>query len=165
MYYFNIFFLYSIFGYIIESIIYSFYNKESSILYGFWTPIYGISAVLIIYIYNKFIIKSKINNVLKAIFVFLIGFILISILEYIGGNLIELIFHKVFWNYYNFKFSIGKYNSLEVSVIWGVFSLIIIYLLKKISDKITKIIPKFVTWILIFLFLIDVVFTLIFNTN
>ena len=55
MYLLNCFFIYSILGYILE-MIFGFVigaHPESGVLYGPWTPIYGIASVLIIIISNK----------------------------------------------------------------------------------------------------------------
>lgn len=161
MYYLNCFFIYSIIGHIIESFVYGFYGGESGILYGFYTPIYGIGCVIIIGTYNLFIKDIKINKYLKALFIFLIGAVLLSIMEYIGGILIEKIFHITFWDYSNLKFNIGKYTSLEMSVIWGICSLLLIYIVKPLFDKFINKIPLFFTVGLFILFSIDVAITLI----
>ena len=46
MYYLNIFFIFSILGHIIENFVYV--HVDSGILYGYWTPIYGLGVLLII---------------------------------------------------------------------------------------------------------------------
>ena len=89
--------------------------------------------------------------------------IILSLMEFIGGVLLKLIFNKTLWNYSNYKYNIGKYMSLEIGLIWGISSVILIYLLKKPTDKIVKKIPKVITWILIILFIIDVIFTIIYK--
>jgi len=159
MYYINYFFLYSIFGHILESIIYLFQKGKSGILFLPWTPIYGIGVVIIIFYYN--LIKDKIKNKwIKNMCIFLIGFILLSILELIGGTLIEKIFNKVFWSYEELKFNFGNYIALEISLCWGLASVVVVKLLK-ITDKIIKKIPRFITWILIILIIFDVSLTIL----
>ena len=54
MYYINYFFILSIFGHILESFVYK--NKSSGILFGWWTPIYGIGTLIILLI-HKYIDK------------------------------------------------------------------------------------------------------------
>lgn len=159
MYYLNCFFIYSIIGHILESFVYQ--NGESGILYGFWTPIYGIGCVLIISCYNKFLKDKKINKFLKSFYIFLIGSLLLAFIEYIGGILIEKLFNVTFWDYSNLKFNIGKYTSLEMSLVWGLSSLLLIYFVKPVIDKLIKKIPKFFTIGLSILFCIDVIVTLI----
>ena len=162
MYYINIFFLYSIIGYLLELIIHFISGYNGGILYGFWTPVYGVGSIVIIYIYNNFLAKIN-NKILKFISIFVSSFIILSIIEYIGGTLIELILNKTIWNYQDNKFNIGKYVCLEMSLLWSIGSIIIIYFLKIPTDKIAKKIPKFITWILIILFIMDVICTFLFK--
>lgn len=158
-YYTNYFFLFSILGHFIEGFFYT--DGQSGILQGYWTPIYGLGVIAIISVYRaieQFINQNKIK---KLISVFLIGAILISILEYIGGIVIETLFHMVFWDYSNMKFNIGKYTSLEMAMIWGISSIFLIYFVKPLLDKIIKKIPKWITWVFMILFFIDVLFLVI----
>lgn len=159
MYYFNIFFLFSILGHFIENIFYT--SRDSGILFGWWTPIYGIEVVTIILIYNLFIEKIKVNKTLKLFLVFLISAMALSILELIGGILIEKVLHTTFWDYSKEAFSIFRYTSLKMAFTWGISALVVIYILKSIIDKIVKLIPRSITYILITLFSIDCILTLI----
>ena len=163
MYYTNIFFIYSVVGYIIEYILYLIMGYKGGILYGPWTPIYGVGSVVVLYIYNKYIAKLKTHKILKFLCIFLTGFILLSIIEYIGGVLLKILFDKTLWNYTDYEFNIGKYAALEMGFIWSISSLILIYILKKPTDIIAKKIPKYITWILIILMICDIFFTLLFN--
>lgn len=158
MYYLNYFFIMSILGHIIESLFYS--NGDSGILLGYWTPIYGIGTVIILLI-NKFINKFKLNKVLKILYLFLFSAIVLSIIEALGGYLIKWIFDVEMWNYTNHKFNIGRYTSLEMSLIWGLSSVLLIYYIKPLIDKFIDKIPKILTYILVGLFIIDIFITLI----
>lgn len=160
MYYVNYFFLYSIIGHLVETLTTS--GFTSGILYGWWTPVYGIGVVLILLI-SKLINKINLKNkrLFKVILTYLICMIILSIIELVGGYLIELIFKQEFWNYENHKFHIGPYIYLEMANIWGIASILVIYILKPISDKIIKYFPKWLTYILIVLFTIDVLYTII----
>lgn len=151
MYYINYYFIFSIIGHFLESIL---FNK-SGILLGYWTPIYGIGSIIILFI-NK-----KINGKFKPLKLFLLCSIILSIIEAIGGKLIENIFQITFWDYSNYKFNLGKYISLEISIIWGLASLLLIYILKPITDKIISKIPKYLTFVLIIILFIDIFLTII----
>lgn len=157
-YYLNIFFLLSILGHIIENFIYV--HVDSGILFGPWTPIYGIGTLVIIGI-NNILKKLKINKYIHPVILFILSAVFLSTIEYIGGTLIEKLYGRVFWDYSYQKFNIGKYTSLKMSLIWGLASILIIYILMPFLNKIIKKIPKFITWILILLFIIDIIFTII----
>jgi uncharacterized membrane protein len=152
--------MYSIVGYLFESVIYLFCRGESGILYGPWTPVYGLGVVIIYSFYHLF--KKK-QYSLKRIYIleFLIGFFLLSFIELIGGHLLELFFNIVFWNYEELPFHIGKYIALEIAFIWGISSIICIKILKPLTDKIEKKIPKCLTWICLFLFIMDGIITIL----
>lgn len=161
MYYLNCFFIYSFIGFIYENIIEFVRGKKtgSGMLYGPFTPIYGIGALLILVI-SKFIFNIlNLNKVLEVIIIVLSLTIILTVLEWIGGILIEKIFHVTFWNYSNFKFHIGKYVALEVSFIWALGSLLVIYVLQPLINKFIFSIPSYVTYILIIILTIDLVVT------
>ena len=53
-YYLNCFFIYSILGHLLETVFSMLGNNnfKSGFLYGWWTPVYGIGAVTILFISN-----------------------------------------------------------------------------------------------------------------
>lgn len=159
MYYINCFFIYSFLGFLLENII-SVIKKEkigSGILYGPWTPIYGTGSILILFI-SKFIFNIlKVKKVFEVLIVLLVITIILTLLEWAGGVLIEKIFHVTFWDYRKFKFNIGKYIALEVSLIWGIGSLLIIYVIQPILNKFIYLIPSYITYLLIVLIIIDII--------
>lgn len=158
MYYMNYFFLFSIIGHILESFFYV-NGGESGILYGPYTPVYGIGVCLIILVFN-YLNKKKVSSKLTILCTFLFGFIGLSLIELLGGVLIEKIFNVVFWDYSNLKFHIGHYIALEIGLIWGISSLIIAYIIKPFFDKFITKIPKIFTWIFILIFIADLFITL-----
>lgn len=164
-YYINTFFVYSILGFLIETISFLITGNSGSsgILYGPWTPVYGIGVIIIILV-TKYIFKNfKLNRFIKIVLVFLTVTILLSLIEWLGGILIEFFFHQVFWDYSNHKYHIGKYIALDMSLIWGIMSVLFIYCINPWMDKLVKKIPYFVTCILITGFIVDIILTLIFK--
>jgi uncharacterized membrane protein len=155
----NTFFLYSILGFILEISL----GYQSGILYGPWTVVYGIGVVIIFQLYDFF--SSHYSKIKSYLFVFFISFILLTILEWIGGILIEAIFGCIFWNYENVPFHIGKYVSLLISLLWSIGSILILIFLRPITDRFVKKIPKVVTWIFLILFLMDCFFTFYFKAR
>ena len=163
MYLLNCFFLYSILGFLLESTfnLIVIHHFKSGILYGPWTPVYGIGAILTIIISNKIFKKLKTTKLKETIIVFLILSITLTLIEWIGGILIEKIFSITMWNYKKFNFNIGKYISLEMAFIWGIISIILIYFIKPLIDKIENKFPKKLTITLSTLFIIDLIITTI----
>ena len=156
MYYLNYFFIMSFIGHLIETFI---MKSNSGILLGWWTPIYGIGSIIILLI-NKYITKFNLNKILKVILLFISCSFILTLIEAIGGYLIEFIFKITFWDYTDYKFNIGKYIAIEMAIIWGLSSIALIYYIKPLLDKIISKIPKYFTYILIIFFIIDVIATL-----
>ncbi|MBP3635232.1 MAG: putative ABC transporter permease [Bacilli bacterium] len=157
MYYINCFFVYSFFGFLLENLICIIKRekKGSGILYGPWTPIYGIGAVLILFI-SKFLFNIlKLEKWLEVLTVLLVITLTLTIIEWASGVLIEKIFHVTFWDYREFRFNIGKYIALEISLIWGISALVVIYIIQPLLDKFIYLIPNHITYILITLIIID----------
>ena len=158
MYYLNYFFIFSFIGHFLESFVY--YNGESGILFGPWTPIYGFGTIIILLI-NKFVEKNTKNEYLKILLLFILSAIVLTIIESIGGYLIEYLFNITFWDYSYFKFHIGKYISLEMALVWAIGSILIIYFIKPIIDKIISKIPAYLTYTLLVLIVFDSIATLV----
>lgn len=85
--------------------------------------------------------------------------IVLSIIEWLGGTLIELFFGISFWDYSKEPFHIGKYVCLKMILVWGLGSIILIYIVKPFVEKIIKKISRFLTITLSVLFIIDLFFT------
>ena len=94
MYLLNCFFIYSILGFLLESTfnLIVIHHFKSGILYGPWTPVYGIGAILTIIISKKIFKKLKTSPLKETLITFLILAITLTITEWLGGILIEKLF-------------------------------------------------------------------------
>lgn len=162
-YYLNTFFIYSMFGFLVETFLKTFFFKgmNNGIMYGPWIPVYGLGCCLIIFIMRFVFNRIKVNRLSKIFLLFLISMIILSVLELLGGILVESISGEVFWDYSDLKFNFGHYIALEISLIWGIMSLVIIYIIKPIIDKLIKKIPSFLTYLVLIIFLVDLIYTFI----
>lgn len=163
MFYINFFLFFSIFGYLFETLCAYIFKSgfNSGILYGPWTPLYGFGVIIIMLLSNKIFESLHLNKVVETIVVFVVITIVLTVLEWLGGVLIEKLFHITFWDYSNYKYHIGKYISLEMSLLWGVGGIILIYLVIPYVCEFIKKIPFFITVFLSSLFIIDVIVTTI----
>lgn len=163
MFYINIFLCFSILGYLFETICSFIFRTSfnSGILYGPWTPLYGFGVLIIMFLSNKIFESLHMNRVVETTIVFIVITIVLTMLEWLGGILIEKVFHITFWDYSNYKYHIGKYISLEMSLVWGLGSIILIYLVLPWSLSLIRKIPLLITIVFSFLFLIDVIVTTI----
>ena len=162
MYYVNIFFIFSFIGFLFENVLNIFTNDNfnSGVLYGPWTFIYGIGVLLMVIVY-KFLQQFHLKKWKEVVLFYIIITIVMTLVEFSGGMLIETIFHRTYWDYTNMRFNYGKYICLEVSLAWGLLSTFITYLVLPFINKLEKKIPWFVGVGLIILFVMDIIFTLI----
>lgn len=161
MYLLNCFFVYSIIGFIIEGLYTLIVSGHfsSGILYGPWTPVYGFGAILTIVISKKIFKNMHKSRFIETIVTFIVLTVTLTFIKWLGRILIENLFHETLWNYKDYKYNIGKYIALEMSLVWGIVSIFIIYFVKPIIDKLEKKIPKFITIIFATLFIIDLITT------
>ncbi len=135
---FAYFILYSFIGYIIETIFgiltTGLWQSRQSFLYGPICGIYGVGAVIII-VFSKFFNKNNFT-------LFLGGYAIGSITEYLTSLLVELILHTKWWDYSNNILNINGRVCLLYSVFWGILT---IFLIKKLNPFIDKIMKKIVS--------------------
>ena len=164
MYYINSFFVYSILGYIFE-ILFGFItgasNPESGVLYGPWTPIYGIASILIILISEKLFKNLHMKRWQETLLVFLLIVPVLMLLEWLGGALIEVVFGFTFWEYSNYTFEVAKYTCFEMGIVWGVMGIVFIYVIRPYLDKYIKKIPLGLTFLISVLFVSDFIIRLL----
>ena len=157
-YYINYLFLYSILGFLLESFYFKLHNANmhSGIFYGPYNFIYGIAMLSCFYVYNKLSL-----NIITYYFIFTI---ITTIIEFISGHIIYYLLKIDKWDYTPFKYHFGKYICIRNSLIWGLLSIICIYILNPyLINKILFIIPKTFSISLIILFLIDFILSIIKN--
>lgn len=154
--YFYIFILYSFLGWLMEVIIVSVKSKKivaRGFLIGPWCPIYGFGALFI-----TLLLKKYYNDPLVL---FIMSFLVGTILEYVTSYLMEKMFKARWWDYSDHKFQINGRVSLTTSLGFGVLGLILIYIFNpfflKIIQNIPQIIFNIIIIIVLLIFLTDVV--------
>ncbi len=97
-------------------------------------PIYAVGAFLLLAV-----LREKKRN---PVFVFLFSAVVTTIFELGASYLLEFIFHKQFWTYRSWKFSILDRSSLISSGIFGIFALLYFFLVHPMSGKLSEKLPK-----------------------
>ena len=163
MYYIKIFLLYSLLGFVMESTLFKIKlsKKHSGIFYGPMTAIYGVGIVSIILLDKYFFKKLKCNKILKLLIEFIILTITLSIIEYLGGNILNYLFDIDMWDYSDMSLNFGKYICLQNSIIWGILGTIYLHIFKPFTDKLLNQITNKETYLFLTLFIIDTIITLI----
>ncbi|MEA1975767.1 MAG: putative ABC transporter permease [Bacillota bacterium] len=164
---FYLFFIFSFLGWSIE-VIYAYFKNKRFVNRGFLfspiCPIYGVGVVSIyisVKLINSFI---TFNNTFDIIIAFLIVTLVTSILEYITGDVLEKLFHTRWWDYSEQKLNFKGHICIKFSLIWGLAGTLVVYFIDFVVNNLNlnldlQLINQ-ITYILIFLFAVDLGYTL-----
>ncbi len=160
------FIIYSFLGWVLESVFKTITSKRavnSGFLYGPLCPIYGFGALIML-----IFLKSFKDNI---ILLFIFGFLVLSIWEYIVGFLLEKTFKTKYWDYSNNKFNIKGRVCLLNSCFWGILGVVFTKLIHPPVQSLIEIVPKelllYIDIILFMIMIIDYIFSIIkvYNIN
>lgn len=128
--------LYSLIGWIIEVIYRSLNNGKlvnPGFLFGPFVPIYGIGGIFVSLIYLQ--INSYPVPVQFLIFTFIL-----TVIEYLTGEIFEKFFQLKLWDYTDNRFNLNGKISLLFSTGWGLLALIVVnYIHPAISYPVNRI--------------------------
>ncbi len=132
------FIIYSVVGYVFETlfgiITKGVWESRQSFLYGPFCGIYGLGAVVLILSLQYF---NKSANKL-----FVGGFIVGSIVEYLVSLVGELIFHVKWWDYSHMPLNINGRICVYYSIFWG---LLAVYFMMSFHPKVEKLVNQIET--------------------
>lgn len=131
------FFAFSILGYILEEIIqliqFGYYENHQGLIYGPFSQIYGLGAVLLILISHK---MHKKNIVFLYFFCSIFG----GAYEYSASLIQEMFLGSVSWQYSYMMFNIHGRTNLLFSLYFGMLGVLII---KYLYPQLCKLLDKF----------------------
>ncbi len=154
------FIIYSIAGWLLESIYRSFCEKRiinTGFLNGPLCPIYGIGAIIMFLFLRQFS-----NNI---IILFLISFVGMSLWEYIVGYLLEKIFKTKYWDYSDHKINIKGRVCLSNSICWGILGILFVKYIHPFVERelqyVNPITLKIIIYIITIIFIIDTIVSIV----
>lgn len=120
--------------------------SRSSVLYGPFSIVWGIGAVLLTLVLSRFAEKED-------RYIFLLGALIGGVYEYVCSLFTEIFLGTVFWDYSWMPFNIGGRTNLLYMIFWGILSVAWIKVcyprLSGLIEKLPALQGKIVTWILI----------------
>lgn len=154
-----LFVIYAFLGWCLE-VIYATVHTGKFVNRGFlngpYCPIYGVGMIIVIIL----LVPFKIN-----LPVFLIGSVIVTtILELVTGYILERIFNQKWWDYSMNPFNLNGYVCLGQSLVWGVGSIFVIYILQPFVDNFINVmsgdIGRVVLIFILIVFVSDIVITI-----
>ena len=154
------FIIYSVLGCIIETL-YGLLTKgviesRQSMLYGPFCCIYGLGAICLLCIPKS----AKKNNWT----LFIAGFIIGSVLEYIVSMVGEVVFNIKWWDYSNFPLNINGRICVYFSIFWGILTICLNKVINPTVDKLLAKVPIKVLHILTAIIIVFMAFDFIISS-
>lgn len=121
--------------------------SRSSLIYGPFSVVWGIGAVLLTIVLQRLIGKED-------RYIFLAGCLIGGVYEYVCSVFTEVFLGTTFWDYSDMPFNIGGRTNLLFCIFWGLLSVVWIKIfypkISRVIEKIPLIAGKFITWLLVF---------------
>lgn len=160
LYFITYLILYSFAGWVLESVSKTIEQRKfvnSGFLNGPFCPIYGFGAIIMILCLS--FLKEK------PILLFIAGFFILSIWEYVVGVFLEKVFKTKYWDYSYLKFNFQGRVCLKNSIFWGILGVLFICFLHPFIEKYVQLLPKsillYINIIILIAILIDLVVSII----
>lgn len=154
MYYFLIFIIYSILGWLMETCLCSFKQKKivnRGFLIGPYCPIYGWGALIIILTLTKY--KND------PFVIFGMALLICSILEYFTSWLMEKFFNARWWDYSTQKFNLEGRICLKNSILFGLGGVLVLLVFQPIIENLLSYVPRsfifFISSFILIIYIID----------
>lgn len=131
------FLMYSMMGWLVESIYMSICNKKLTnrgFARGPFCPIYGVGALTAYFILRPY----SYNNIL----LFLLGSLCATTLEFLTAMLMKKIFGEIWWDYNEKPFNYKGIICLESSIAWGFYTIFLFMFLQNIVVGLVAAIPR-----------------------
>jgi len=120
------FLIYSMLGWIIESIYMSICSHKlvnRGFAKGPYCPIYGVGALTVYFLLNSF--RED------YLLLYVLGCIIATSLEYITARIMQSVFGEVWWDYKDKPYNYKGIICLESSIAWGLYTLFLFLFLHK----------------------------------
>ena len=155
------FIIFSIIGLIIETIYClvttGILESRKGLLWGPFCPVYGVGATVLILCLNR--VDSR-----NSFELFIYGFLLGSLIEYLMSYVLEAIYSIRFWDYTYTGTSINGRICVPYSIFWGILAVFLIKIAKPLIDKwinkMSKKSMKIVDFLAVIFFIADVLVTI-----
>lgn len=170
-FYYLYFMMYSVIGWLyevfLEVVVYKWGFSDRGILTGPYCPVYGVGALFFIFLVYPLIKKKKLSKKLIMIpVVFVLCMVVATMIELVASYLCEFIMGSWPWQtYVDYKYNFQGRIALSPSIRFGLGGVLFLYILQPLFEKLVGKLPKsklnIVFYIVIFVFIIDIIWFII----
>lgn len=145
---------YSVLGWCVE-VVYCTVKSGKVVNRGFLNgpvcPVYGFGMLAICKVVDLLPMESM--GEVQFVSLFLAGMVLASLVELIAGWSLFHLFHARWWDYSDRPFNIGGYVCLQMSLLWGTGTIIMIDFIHPITQRLTvDMLPMQTGWVVLAVF-------------
>ncbi len=162
--YFLLFIIYAVIGWCMEVTCKLIQYKkfiDRGFLIGPYCPIYGVGALLITFLLNKY--------TQDPVVLFVMAVVVCGILEYLTSYFMEKIYHARWWDYSSKKFNINGRICLSNLIAFGILGMFIMYISNPfLIGQLGKLTPMWLSiifWTILAIFLTDNIVSGIINNS
>ena len=146
--------VYAVLGWCVE-VVYCTVKSGKAVNRGFLNgpvcPVYGFGMLAICKVAD--ILPMESMGEIHFVPLFLAGMVLASLVELIAGWSLFHLFHARWWDYSDRPFNIGGYVCLQMSLLWGTGTIIMIDFIHPITQRLTvDMIPVQAGWLILAVF-------------
>lgn len=123
--------------------------------------VYGFGILILLIAKKYFLDKLNLSGFKKILVIFFTCVLVLSFTEWLGGNVLYIVFKINLWDYSKKFTHIGKYLCIDLCLIWGLLGTLYILYIKDFTDRIIRLIPKRLTILFIILNILDTTFVFI----
>lgn len=130
------FLLYSFIGWTMETVVMSFHAKKfvnRGFLNGPFCPIYAVGALVMVLMMQRL--------PANPFLVFIFGLLSTSVLEYLTGWLLEVIFQTKWWDYSEVRFNLQGRVCLKNSIYFGLLSVALMFFIHPTIQRLVGMLP------------------------
>ena len=138
-----LFFAYSFLGWVGEVLFTAVVHRkyqDRGVLSGPLCLLYGVGGLVITF---------ALGNIREGWFFLLVfSAVYATVIEWIGGHILEYTTHTRWWDYSDFPFNIGGYICLEFSLLWGVGTVVVMKAVHPVIAGFVAMVPQMVGFVL-----------------
>lgn len=149
-----LFFCYSLLGWVLETALAALRQRryvDRSVLFGPWCVIYGVTGLLI---------TAGLRELEGSLFFLFLGSaVYATVVEWVGGHLLERASHTRWWDYSKRRWNLDGYICLSASLLWGAMGVVAVKWVGPLLTGLYGLIPglaaRVVIWVLLAILAVD----------
>ena len=124
--------------------LYGFGFVNRGFLFGPYLPVYGFGGLILFVSLGGVMEKRRYIKKIPVtpLIVFLLIVLITTVIEYLTGYVLELLFARRWWDYSHYSFNLNGRVCLNTSVRFGIGGMVVLYLLVPLFTRLVQKVPR-----------------------